>query len=157
MVYFISGVYYSHILYPYYSHKYFVDFCTHVNEQTLSLMDEKFGTWRAMMPAVSWVMGCADFGNWFNTSNTNPAMKRKTHPNPLLFSKRGNLQHICMIIHPSKFPDENPHSLKVVHKFSKYSLILYFYLRRFFKSFKTSVEEYNYLRLHTTTLMGGSK
>jgi hypothetical protein len=68
-VYFISGVY-SHILYP----PYFVDFA-HMWTNP-SLMDENFGTWRAMMPAVSWVMGCADFGNWFNTSNTNPATKK---------------------------------------------------------------------------------
>lgn len=33
-------------------------------------------TWRAIMPAVSWVMGWADVGNLFNTSNTNPITRQ---------------------------------------------------------------------------------
>ncbi len=103
---FISGVYYSHILYPYYSHKYFVDFCTHVNEQTLSLMDEKF--WYLEGHDASSKLGHGVCGLWklIQHIKHKPCHeKKKPHPNPLLFSKRGNLQHICMMIHPSIHPN----------------------------------------------------
>ncbi len=90
-----------------------------------------------------------------DSTHQTQTLPQKTHPNPLCSANEEINLHTFAWWSIQISGWKNPHSLKVLHKFSKYSLILYFYLRRFFKSFKTRAEEYNnYLCLHTTTLWG---
>lgn len=46
--------------------------------------DIKIRTWRAIIPAESWDMGCAVVGNLFKTSNTNPVKKNTKIKNHVL-------------------------------------------------------------------------